>query len=66
MSTRTGSADGVTESCDVCEHDTTHSVSIELRTESGKAENAEFSREPYRVTECKVCGAESSQRMNNA
>jgi len=66
MSTRTGSADGVTESCDVCEHDTTHSVSIELRTESGKTENAEFSREPYRVSECMICGDETALRMNNA
>ena len=66
MSTRTDAADGVSEPCDICERDTTHSVSIELRTESGKAENAEFSREPYRVSECMICGGETALRMNNA
>jgi ribosomal protein L37E len=55
-----------TEHCEACGRDTQHSVSVEIRTESGKAENAEFSREPYRVTTCVACGSERSQRMNNA
>jgi ribosomal protein S14 len=54
------------ESCDNCGRETAHSVSVELKTESTKAENAQFSREPYRVTECRVCGEQRSQRMNNA
>lgn len=55
-----------TEHCGECERDTPHAVHVEIRTESGKRENAEFSREPYRVTKCMACGNEHSQRMNNA
>nr|WP_245758315.1 hypothetical protein [Halogeometricum limi] len=43
-----------------------HNVSIELKTESSKQTNQEFSREPYRVTECAKCGNENFQRMNDA
>jgi hypothetical protein len=57
---------GQTEHCEGCERDTQHAVSVEIRTESGKQENAEFSREPYRVATCMVCSSESVQRMNNA
>ncbi|EJN58625.1 hypothetical protein HSB1_31030 [Halogranum salarium B-1] len=39
---------------------------MELRTESSKPENAEFSREPYRVSTCMECQTETTQRMNNA
>lgn len=66
MSITNQSADALTESCDDCERDTPHTVSIELRTESKKRENREFSREPYRITECMVCGSETALRMNNA
>lgn len=66
MATTDNSFDGLTERCEDCELDTLHEVSVQLRTESGKEENAQFSREPYRVTECQRCGARSSQRMNNA
>ena len=60
--------DGVdmSETCMDCGRDTPHAVSVRIRTESTKAENAEFSREPYRVSECQVCGATTSTRMNNA
>jgi hypothetical protein len=56
----------VTETCPACERETAHSVRIEIRTESDKHENAAFSREPYRVATCRVCGAEEAIRMNNA
>ena len=55
-----------TEECDECERETPHSVSIEIQTESEKPLNAEFSREPYRIAECTVCGATEEVRMNNA
>jgi formate dehydrogenase assembly factor FdhD len=54
------------EECSTCERATPHSISVELKTESSQSENAEFSREPYRVSECSVCGETSTQRMNNA
>ncbi|WP_135829985.1 DUF7835 family putative zinc beta-ribbon protein [Halorussus halobius] len=54
------------EDCEECDRQTPHVVRIEMRTESEKQENAAFSREPYRVTECRVCGAETTRRMNNA
>lgn len=67
MSTRLDDADGgMTERCETCGRDTPHDVSIQLRTESRQEENAEFSREPYRVSTCRRCGADRSIRMNNA
>lgn len=65
MATRMGD-DDMTESCSRCGHETPHEVTIRLLTESRKQENAEFSREPYRVATCRVCGSEESVRMNNA
>jgi len=60
--------DGVdmAETCPDCGRDTPHAVSVQIQTESTKTENAEFSREPYRVSECQVCGATTNTRMNNA
>ncbi|WP_435175712.1 hypothetical protein [Halorussus sp. AFM4] len=58
--------DVVQEDCERCGHRTPHDVSLEMRTESEQKENAEFSREPYRVSECQYCGTEITRRMNNA
>lgn len=55
-----------TERCEACGRETPHGIRIELRTESRKLENAEFSREPYRVATCRYCGDRRVQRMNNA
>ncbi|MFB1066065.1 hypothetical protein CP556_04575 [Natrinema sp. CBA1119] len=66
MATTNDSFNGMTEHCDACELETLHEVSVQIRTESLKKENAQFSREPYRVRECQRCGNRSSQRMNNA
>jgi len=53
----------VAEECDDCERETAHDVAVELRTENP---DSSFSREPYRVAECSVCGATTTRRMNNA
>lgn len=53
------------EPCEGCGRETPHEVRIEIRTESTRHENAEFSREPYRIARCVVCGTESAIRMNN-
>jgi len=66
MATKRTGLDETREACEDCGRDTPHGVSIDLKTESATAENAQFSREPYRVIECRVCGATRSQRMNNA
>ncbi|WP_265110079.1 hypothetical protein [Halosolutus halophilus] len=66
MATTDDPFDGITERCDDCGLETLHEVSVQIRTESLKNENAEFSREPYRVAECQRCGNRTSQRMNNA
>ncbi|WP_247731420.1 hypothetical protein [Halovivax limisalsi] len=66
MATTDDAFDGLTEYCEECDLDTLHEVSVQLRTESLKEENSQFSREPYRVTECQRCGRRDSQRMNNA
>ncbi|MFB6068472.1 MAG: hypothetical protein ABEJ90_00920 [Halobacterium sp.] len=66
MASKSPQSDGMTETCENCGAETPHTVSVELRTESSKSENAEFSREPYRVSTCRSCGEETSQRMNNA
>lgn len=56
----------VTETCDRCGRETPHDVAVKILTEGGEGETAAFSREPYRVSECLECGAESQLRMNNA
>ncbi|SDQ26934.1 DUF7835 family putative zinc beta-ribbon protein [Natronobacterium texcoconense] len=66
MATTDNSFNGITEHCDECGLETIHEVSVQIRTESVKQENAQFSREPYRVSECQRCGTRTSQRMNNA
>ncbi|MFB6135296.1 MAG: hypothetical protein ABEJ04_00885 [Halobacteriaceae archaeon] len=67
MASKVPASDGnFSEMCEQCGRETPHEVTVELRTESSKTENAEFSREPYRVTECRVCGSSRSKRMNNA
>ena len=53
------------EKCGECNRETPHEVHIQLLTESQKEENAQFSREPYRVSTCRACGAEETVRMNN-
>ncbi len=66
MATTDNSFNGMTEHCDDCGLETVHEVNVQIRTESLKQENAQFSREPYRVAECQRCGNRTSQRMNNA
>lgn len=59
-------SDGMTEPCEQCGDETLHDVAVELRTENAETENARFSREPYRVSECRDCGATRTRRMNDA
>ena len=66
MATKSNDVADVTEECESCSRVTPHEVAVKILTESGKPENAEFSREPYRVSECVVCGATETMRMNNA
>jgi hypothetical protein len=67
MSVNPRADDGdMVEECAACGRETAHQVSVEIRTESQKEENAEFSREPYRVATCITCGGEETTRMNNA
>ncbi|SEA35919.1 hypothetical protein SAMN04488065_2814 [Haloplanus vescus] len=54
------------ERCPDCGRETRHEVRVEIRTENPASSNAAFSREPYRVSVCDVCEAESIQRMNDA
>ena len=65
MSTTQASTQETVERCEHCEAKTAHHVSVTIITESDDETNAEFSREPYRITECFQCGAESRQRMND-
>ncbi|WP_458190643.1 DUF7835 family putative zinc beta-ribbon protein [Haladaptatus sp. NG-WS-4] len=65
MSTTQPKFKETTEQCENCGEKTPHHASVELITESDKDENAAFSREPYRITECSQCGTESRQRVNN-
>ncbi|WP_458205660.1 DUF7835 family putative zinc beta-ribbon protein [Haladaptatus sp. NG-SE-30] len=65
MSTAQPGLEETVEQCENCTTKTQHRVSVEIITESDEEENAEFSREPYRVTECTQCGRSSQQRMND-
>lgn len=66
MSATNRVSDGMSEHCEECGRETPHNVSVQIMTESSNPENAEYSREPYRVSECRVCDAETAIRMNNA
>jgi hypothetical protein len=66
MATNSDTLADMTEDCPDCNRATPHSVNVTILTESGKRENAEFSREPYRVSECRLCGQTRTTRMNNA
>jgi hypothetical protein len=60
------SGDPVREQCSTCDEERAHEVAIELLVESETEENQKFSREPYRIAECHVCGATTKLRLNNA
>ncbi len=66
MATTDESTADMTEMCTRCGEQTPHDVAVEILTESSKQQNAEYSREPYRVSECRVCGETTTTRMNNA
>jgi hypothetical protein len=66
MAIRSDTVADLTEECEHCGCVTQHGVAIEILTESADPENAAFSREPYRVSECRVCGTTETTRMNNA
>jgi hypothetical protein len=53
----------VGEECETCERETPHEITVKIRTENP---DSTFSREPYRVAECTVCGETTTRRMNNA
>lgn len=56
----------VREQCESCRCETPHDVTIQQKTEAGPGvDHPEFSREPYRVTECEVCGTVGEVRLNN-
>lgn len=66
MATTDDTFNGMTEHCSECDTNTIHEVTVQIKTESLKDENSQFSREPYRVAECQRCGHRDSTRMNNA
>lgn len=53
------------EHCDSCGHDTPHEVTIQLVSHSDRGSNAQFAREPHRVTRCRDCGTERTVRVNH-
>lgn len=66
MSSSRRSDSGISEHCSHCNRETEHSVQIQLRTESDEdTDTAMYSREPYRVSECRTCGETEAVRMNN-
>jgi hypothetical protein len=66
MASKNIHSDGIVEECEECGCEQPHEVSIDILAESDEVENCEFSREPYRISECQGCGATSRTRMNNA
>jgi len=55
----------LSESCPNYGHETTHSVSIELRHERIAGGRTKYDKEPYRVSACDSCGATERPRMND-
>lgn len=61
----TSNPDDMVEACEACGRETPHTVTIQIVAESTNPQPPEYSREPYRVSECCVCGHERVQRMNH-
>lgn len=61
--------DSEMEHCETCGEETEHRLSISIIEEGDSSElgsqYASYSREPYRVAECVVCGTQNTQRINN-
>jgi hypothetical protein len=66
MAKRASDPAELVESCANCGRETSHAVTVELRTESSGGANALFSREPYRIAECRACGEAAVERMSDA
>lgn len=58
----------IVEPCVGCGEDTEHRVRLQIMEENSGPDDRSrsFSREPYRVSECAVCGEREIVRMNNA
>lgn len=65
MASKTRQPTTTTEYCDECGETQPIEVSISILTENPTGENAAFSREPYRIVECRACGAITKTRMND-
>jgi len=65
MASKTRQPTTTKEHCDECGKAQPIEVSISILTESPTGENAAFSREPYRIVECRVCGDVTKTRMND-
>ena len=66
MATTQRRTDRMAEYCPSCGTERPHNVSVTIVTESDETTNAAYSREPYRVSECRHCGRRTEQRMNDA
>ncbi|WP_135662063.1 DUF7835 family putative zinc beta-ribbon protein [Halorhabdus rudnickae] len=66
MTSMSGLTDQLSEYCPSCGTERPHGVSVTLVTESDETDNAAYSREPYRVSECLNCGRRTERRMNDA
>lgn len=59
--------DEMEERCENCERITSHHVEIRLLVPgSTDRPTAKFSRHPFRVARCRVCGEESHRRAGEA
>lgn len=59
-----GAATTMVEPCDRCDRETVHEVFVHVFVESADAANPAFSRQPYRVSVCTECGAETLSRSH--
>lgn len=67
MGTQVTQGEVIQEQCSSCGGQRPHDVEITLRTESDKdGKKPDYSREPYRRTECQDCGETTETRLNNA
>jgi len=65
MATSNDPFPAMTEDCENCDRPTPHHVEVRILRESNSGENVAYSREPYRISECTICGQERTIRMND-
>lgn len=66
MAKPNASGDSMRERCATCDEVRAHEISIDLLVGSEDGADQNYSRDPYRIAECQVCGSTTKVRLTSA